>query len=121
MENNELLLLLKEYIVESKEADVLNTKEHKEINACVNSLKIKMGKVETLCESSNTARETCFKHQADIESRMREAEKIIHAVKDLPEKFDKLAVKVYGITGAMTLVMLLAGWMLRNSILAGVQ
>jgi len=121
MENKELLSLLKEYISESREADILNTREHKEINVCVNSLKIKMGKIETLCETSNTIRETCFKQQADIESRMREAEKVIHAVKDLPEKFDRLAVKVYGITGAMTLVMLLAGWMLRNSILAGVQ
>jgi len=114
MEINDLLVLLKEFIVESKEADVLNTKEHKEITACNGALKIQLSKVEALCEAASTIRHDCFKKQDDLEDRMRTVEKIIPGIKELPDKFDKLAVKVYGIMGAMTVVMVVVSWVLRK-------
>jgi len=115
MENNELLSLLKEFIKESKDADAVNVIEHKEINTCLNTLKVKITKVESLCEASEGLRETCYQKQNDIENRMRRVEKLL-PLENLADKFDTLAFKVYGVMGAMTLVMLIAGWFLKNSI-----
>ena len=113
MENDELLSLLKEFIKESKEADAVNVKEHKEINSCLNALKIKITKVESLCESSDNLRRTCFQKQDDIEERMRHVEKLLPLDK-LLDKFDILTLKVYSVIGAMTVIMLIAGWVLKS-------
>lgn len=120
METDPLLELLREFIKESKEASIINAKEHKEINVCLGQLKLKIGAVESLCQNADNIRQACFKKQDDFEARLREVE-LLKPLKDLPDKFDALAIKVYGIVGAMTLIMLFAGWMLKNSILAGVN
>ena len=120
METDALLELLKEFIKESKEAAIANVKEHKDINRCLTAMKVQIGAVENLCQNSADVRRACFKKQDDFEDRLRKVE-LLKPLNDLPKKFEDLAIKVYGIVGAMTLIMLLAGWMLRNSILAGVN
>ena len=118
METDALLELLKEFIQESKEAAIVNAKEHKDINKCLTAMKVQIGAVENLCQNSADVRKTCFKKQDDFEARLREVE-LLKPLQDLPAKMDALAIKVYGIVGATTVIMLFAGWMLRNSILAG--
>lgn len=120
MDNDPLLALLKEFIKEYKESAIINAQEHKEINQCLSSVKLKLGSVEGLCQNSDRIRKNCYKKQDDVELRLRELE-LMKPLLDLPDKFDtvvakfdSLAGKVYKIVGAMTLVMAVAGWMMRK-------
>lgn len=105
---SELIKLLKDFINENKENTKKNAEEHKEINVCLVSLKLQLASVEALCQSSQVTRATCFQKQDDIEARMREVEKL-QRLKDLPDRFDKLAKQVYLSAGAMTIIIILAG------------
>ena len=124
MEDDQMLLsLLKDFIKEAKELAIANADEHKEINECLTKLKLQVGVVEGLCQSSADIRRTCFKKQDDFEIRLREVE-VLKPLKSLPKKFEDLAINVYKIMGASAIVtaiiMIIAGIIIRNSIAPGV-
>lgn len=100
MENTELYALFKELVISNEEA-------HKKLTSCVNEIKVKVGKIETLCD---TAVET----HADVETRMRTVEKITDKVEELPGKFDGLVKKVFTLNGIFTVVLVLIGVWIKN-------
>ena len=112
MNDNELLVLLKEFIQESKEASLANEKEHKEINKCLNAIKLKVGAVESLCENSANIRQSCFKKQDDFEVRLREVE-LLKPLKTLPKQFNALAFKVYAVMALATFINIAASYFLK--------
>ena len=74
MGNDALLELLRDFIRESKEAAIVNAKEHKEVSACLSGVKLQINSVESICKNSDNIRKACFKTQDDIEARLRKVE-----------------------------------------------
>ena len=124
MEDDQMLLsLLKDFIKEAKESAIANADGYKEINECLTKLKLQVSVVEGLCQSSVDIRRACFKKQDDFEIRLREVE-VLKPLKNLPKKFEDLAINVYKIMGASAIVtaiiMIIAGIIIRNSIAPGI-
>jgi hypothetical protein len=113
--NVEMLSMLKDFIKE-------NNEQHKEIFDSVNELKLQVGRLESADLANSKAKEACVTWQNGMEQRVRDLELNMAAVKNLPKAFQKLgdemkklAIRVYLGAGAMTVIIILAGWMLKNS------
>ena len=141
MEQIELYEMIKLFIKENKENEKQNTDEHKEIFKCLKTIESKLSATTTAQQNIIDNNEKCDKTLDDLEStlstittaqqkiidtkdesdrilddhenRLREVESL-KRLKELPDRVDKLARQVYGVGGAMAVIMLIASWILKS-------
>ena len=102
MDHGELVVMIKDFIAEQKEANKDNLR-------CLNLWKNRMTKLESDFENCSGNRVVCTNIHTDIEARMRSVEKLMPLMEKIPEKMDHLAIKVYTSMGIMTVLLILAG------------
>ena len=113
MEPIELYDMLKLFIEENKENEKRNRDEHKEIFKCLKTIESKLSTIKTTQKNVIDNKVECQKDFDDHETRLREIEDM-KKLQDLPERVDKLARQVYGVGGAMAVIMLIASWILKS-------
>ena len=113
MEQIELYDMLKEFIKENKECETRNKDEHKEIFTALNKINTQLASIQTAQENIIDNRQECNRTLEDHENRLREVESL-NRLKELPDRVDRLARQVYGVGGAMAVIMLIASWILKS-------
>ena len=113
MEQIELYDMLKEFIKENKECETRNKDEHKEIFDALSGINTQLGSIQTAQQNIIDNRQECTKTLEDHEKRLREVESL-KRLKELPDRVDRLARQVYGVGGAMAVIMILVSWFLQS-------
>ena len=113
MEQIELYEMIKLFIEENKENERQNRDEHKEIFKCLKTIESNLGSITTAQQNIIDNRQECTKTLEDHENRLREVESL-KRLKELPDRVDRLARQVYGVGGAMAVIMLIAAWILKS-------
>ena len=113
MEQIELYDMLKLFIQENKENEKRNAEEHREIFRGLKGIESRLSSIETAQKNFVDTKLECNKTLEDHETRIRAIENM-KRLQELPDRVDKLARQVYGVGGAMAVIMLIASWFLSS-------
>jgi len=113
MEQIELYDMLKLFIQENKENEKRNADEHREIFRVLKEVESRLSSIEMAQKNFIDAKLECNKTLNDHETRIRAIENM-KRLQDLPDRVDRLARQVYGVGGAMAVIMILVSWFLRS-------